>query len=67
MVALKKIILMHNLEDFKLWLLNLLALFFSFTDVEVTLKIISLLIAIGYTLRRWYLMETKNKKDENND
>lgn len=58
---------MHNLEDFKLWLLNLLALFFSFTDVEVTLKIISLLIAIGYTLRRWYLMETKNKKDENND
>lgn len=58
---------MHNLEDFKLWLLNLLALFFSFTDVEVTLKIISLLIAIGYTLRRWYLMETKNKKDETND
>jgi hypothetical protein len=57
---------MHNVEDFKLWLLNLLALFFSFTDVEVTLKIISLLIAIGYTLRRWYLMETKNKKDETN-
>lgn len=57
---------MHNIEDFKLWLLNLLALFFSFTDVEVTLKIISLLIAIGYTLRRWYLMETKNKKDETN-
>ena len=62
----KKLIAMHNLEDFKLWLLNLLALFFSFTDVEVTLKIISLLIAIGYTLRRWYLMETKNKKDETN-
>jgi hypothetical protein len=58
---------MHNIEDFKLWLLNLLALFFSFTDVEVTLKIISLLIAIGYTLRRWYLMETKNKKNETND
>lgn len=66
MVVLKKIIVMHNVEDFKLWLLNLLALFFSFTDVEVTLKIISLLIAIGYTLRRWYLMETKNKKDETN-
>lgn len=66
MVVLKKIIAMHNVEDFKLWLLNLLALFFSFTDVEVTLKIISLLIAIGYTLRRWYLMETKNKKDETN-
>jgi hypothetical protein len=58
---------MHNLENFKLWLLNIAVLYFSFTDVEVTLKIISLLIAIGYTLRRWYLLETKNKKDETNN
>jgi len=66
--ALKKLIPMyHNLEDIKLWFLNLLALFFSFTNVEVTLRIISLLIAIAYTLRRWYLMETKNKKNETND
>jgi len=50
----------HNLDDFRLWLLNLAAIYFSFTDVEVTLKIISLLIAICYTMRKWYLME-KNK------
>lgn len=47
----------HNLHDFKLWLLNLFAVFFSFSNVEVTLKIISLLLAISYTIRRWYLME----------
>jgi hypothetical protein len=58
---------MHNLENLKLWLLNIAVLYFSFTDVEVTLKIISLLIAIGYTLRRWYLMEIKNKKNETNN
>ena len=53
----------HNLEDFKLWCLNLLAVFFSFTNIETNLKIISLLIAICYTLRKWWLME-KNKKNE---
>jgi len=64
--TLKKPIQMyHNLEDFKFWCLNLFVLFFSFTNVEVTLKIISLLLAIGYTLRRWYLMEKKQNNENN--
>lgn len=65
MAVAKKLITMHNFEDLKIWLINLSVIYFTLTNVEVTLKIISLLLAIAYTFRRWYLMETKNKKDEN--
>lgn len=32
----------------------------SFADVDATMKIVAFVLASGYTLRRWYLME-KNK------
>jgi hypothetical protein len=49
-----------HLEDIKLWAINTALISLSFTNIETDLKIISLLLAIGYTCRRWYLME-KNK------
>ena len=36
---------------------------FTFTDVDVIMKVIAFVIATGYTARRWYLME-KNKNNE---
>jgi hypothetical protein len=36
---------------------------FTFTDVDVVMKVIAFILASGYTARRWYLME-KNKNNE---
>ncbi|CAB4149210.1 hypothetical protein UFOVP531_57 [uncultured Caudovirales phage] len=38
----------------------------SFTDVDATMKVLAFILASGYTLRRWYLLE-KNKNYENRD
>jgi len=35
----------------------------SFADVDATMKVLAFILASGYTLRRWYLLE-KNKKNE---
>lgn len=44
----------------KVWGVHLFAITITISGVEWILKIVSLLIAIGYTLRRWYLMEKKD-------
>ena len=41
------------------------AIWISVTDLSYGLQITSLLIAIGYGLRKWYLME-KNKSNGKN-
>ena len=53
----------HNLSDLKLYLINAFAFSMSFAPIEWTLKIVSLLLAIGYTGRKWYLMEKSKKED----
>lgn len=35
----------------------------TFSDLDFIMKFIVFLITVGYTVRRWYLLE-KNKKDE---
>ena len=55
---------MNNAHDIKLLLVNGFLISFSFSNVETGLKILSLLLAVGYTARRWWLME-KNKKNDN--
>jgi hypothetical protein len=48
--------------DLKLSLLTGTYFIISFAEVDVAMKIIAFILASGYTLRRWYLME-KNKND----
>lgn len=55
---------MNNVHDIKLLLVNGFLISFSFSNVELGLKILSLLLAVGYTARRWWLME-KNKNNDN--
>jgi len=50
-----------NLSDIKIYSLNLFALMTSMTNLDVILKIILSIIAIGYTLHKWYIMYGKNK------
>ena len=53
---------MQNLNEIKLWIINVTILTFSFTNAEVILKVLSLAVLIGYNLHKWYLLI--NKKDE---
>ena len=57
MLNLKKM----DVTDIKVYALNVGALATSMTDIDVVLKIIATLVAIGYTLHKWYIMYGKNK------
>jgi len=49
-----------NEADIKLMLLNASTFAISFSHIEMALKIALLLISIGYTAQRWYLMHKSN-------
>ena len=53
----------------KLYILNALTIYLSFTNLETTLKILLLLISIVYTSMKIYdwLLIKLNKKNGNND
>tara|TARA_R110000803_G_scaffold200577_3_gene265008 strand:+ start:3775 stop:3930 length:156 start_codon:yes stop_codon:yes gene_type:complete len=50
------------ITDYKTLLINLGTFLFSMTNIDIVLKIILLAVTIGYTLHKWYLLNTKNKK-----
>ena len=50
-----------DVTDAKVYALTVGALATSMTDIDVVLKIIATLVAIGYTLHKWYIMYGKNK------
>jgi len=47
------------IQDYKTLFINMGSLGLSLTDIDVILKIALLLITIGYTLQKWYLMNKK--------
>ena len=49
-----------SLTDLKIYGLNLGAFAISLTEVELLLKVTVLIVTIGYTIQKWYLMN-KNK------
>ena len=56
-----------HLLDLKLSIAGALFLAVSLSGLEIQLKIVGSVLFIGYNIRRWHLMEKKNKKDEFND
>jgi hypothetical protein len=48
-----------NEHDVRLVLLNTTAMTISMSQVEVLLKMALLLVSIGYTAHRWYLLRKK--------
>lgn len=52
----------HYLIDLKVSIVTAFFLWLSFTDAEIIMKIIVFILTVGYTARRWYLLE-KNKKE----
>jgi hypothetical protein len=51
-----------NETDIKVFLLNASTFAISFAQIEMALKIALLIITIGYTAQRWYLMYKENKQ-----
>ena len=49
-----------NEQDFRLMLLNVTTMGISMAQVEMLLKISLLLVSIGYTAQRWWILH-KNK------
>ena len=39
---------------------------YSMTDLDVVLKLLLLVISIGYTLQKWYVFNKKRKDDKIN-
>ena len=58
---------MVSMADMKLYGLNAMTLSVTtFSDLEMSLKILLLLISIGYTISRWIKL-VDNKKEQKND
>jgi len=56
-----------SINEIKLYLINGSTLgVTTFTGIEDWLKIILLLITIGYTLTKWLSLNNKNDEDETN-
>tara|TARA_R110000803_G_scaffold179500_1_gene241919 strand:+ start:633 stop:785 length:153 start_codon:yes stop_codon:yes gene_type:complete len=47
--------------DYKTLIINLGTFLFSMTNIDIALKITLLLLTIGYTAHKWYLMNKRNK------
>ncbi len=47
------------IQDYKTLFINMGSLGLSLTDIDIILKISLLVITIGYTLQKWYLMNKK--------
>lgn len=52
----------NHLLDMKVYLMSCFFVAVSFSDSEIVMKIIVFILTVGYTGRRWYLLE-KNKKE----
>lgn len=50
-----------NINDIKILGINSIVLGVSMTEIDIVLKIVLLLVSIGYTVHKWYLMYGKNK------
>ena len=53
-----------NMGDIKLYALNLTALSVSMTNIENYLKVLLLLVSIGYTLSKWVSLKQEDKEEE---
>ena len=49
------------MSDVKLYVINGTSLVLSMTNIDNTLKIVLLLVTIGYTIHKWYELVKRNK------
>ena len=57
---------MATVEDIKIYAVNTLTVgVTSLTQLEIGLKIVLLIVTIGYTLSRWWEIKERRKKNKN--
>jgi hypothetical protein len=52
------------MSDIKLFLLNASTFVISFSAIDMTLKLLLLIVSIGYTINKWLLLRKKNDQDK---
>ena len=52
------------MTDLKMYLLSVSTLAISLTQVDMALKIMLLLVSIGYTLHKWNLLRGRKNNEE---
>ena len=57
---------MTTMSDLKVYFLNASAFALSYSQLDMILKITLLVLSIGYTAQRWYLLD-KERRDKNNE
>jgi len=50
------------LSDLKVYLLNILSFAISFSDLDMVLKFVLLVVSIGYTIERWIKLRKGEQK-----
>ena len=50
------------LSDLKVYLLNILSFAVSFSDLDMVLKFVLLVVSIGYTIERWIKLRRDESK-----
>jgi hypothetical protein len=56
---------LYHLIDLKVSIAGVIFAVINFSNIDISIKIIGSILFVGYTARRWYLLEKdKNKKDE---
>ena len=59
-----------DVVDLKIWGINSFAITVSLLDIDIVLKILLGITALGYTIHKWYLMWKLNQikiKEKQND
>ena len=51
-----------TMTDFKLYIINGASFMVSLMNIDAFLKITLLLLTIGYTINKWYIISKTNKK-----
>ena len=50
-----------ELKDLKVYLFNASAFSISLTNIDVILKLVLLIVTIGYTIHKWQIMNKNNR------
>ena len=50
-----------NLSDINIYTLNFSSLAISMTNIDLFLKLSLIIVSIGYTIHKWYLLNKNNK------
>ena len=57
------LVMINNwMGDIKMYLLNIGTLAISMSHIDMILKITLLILSVGYTAQRWYLLNKESKK-----